>query len=219
MVLLRNSEGEPLIWWHTHTRKGTAGERVNYRGWLELPRNTMRFLPGIALEPGSIYSGSRSLELYWLHAGNYVRWRLWRNENVSRAHDWRDRGIDLDALIFGQARYTVEDVLELEYHLDMPEGRYPCRVKSYVAVWTHKRWKRPTMARRIELDFPVPVPMPGNSDSDYYDDDDAIRSVTIAADSIESALAYLRNDILTQRGGETWVPADGWELHKLQRQD
>ncbi|MHC5826003.1 MAG: hypothetical protein ACYT04_61670, partial [Nostoc sp.] len=79
----------------------------------------------------------------------------------------------------------------------------------YEATWKRPRNPFPIKLIKCELSPSIPIPIPGKGENSYDIDDDAIYGMTTAANSVDEAIAHLRDDVIETRkryGGDNWQP-------------
>jgi hypothetical protein len=166
-------------------------------------------------------SSSREREYGWkFHNGTL--WLLGgRSPDESSRDDpwWWEKTVNLKRLIFGRTRYTRESIEVGTALIQMPEGPYYATVELYEARWDSPR---PLLGRFVrqrvrsaEVELHEAIPIPGKGENSYDLDDDAIYSVSLAANTMEEAAAAVREDALSSRerygGSVLWQPQEAQE--------
>lgn len=156
------------------------------------------------------YDGGREVALRIERSG--VWWRLWASPHgwSRETPRWRDGHWDHRDALLGRMRYQREVLEEREILVPMPERAYPATATLTESTWTRQRFGWPcSRLARVEIEIPGGVPVPGKGENAWDCDEDAIHSITTAADSIPEGIAKLVQSALTTReryGGQAWSP-------------
>jgi len=125
--------------------------------------------------------------------------------------------IDWKSILFGKQTYQKDDLTELRGYIEMPEGKYWSTVKVFKSAWTRKRFAKPITMLRFDITPDIPIPEPGKGENSWDIDDDALYSITLAADSVDDALIKVAESVVrtrTKRAGANWKPSKGFEVRK-----
>lgn len=171
-------------------------------------------LPGVRWKNGDYDSGEREIRVA-IH-NSAVWWTLWVNGNGMRSSHWRDGCFHFDDFLLGREKYSEG---ESSFHgaaVEMPEGYYPASVRLFTSTWKRSRWPWAKSIRRAEIEVGGGIPIPGDGENDWDLDDDAILGGTYPVDTVDGALAAIRESAMRDRlrtGGENWQPGAGWPAH------
>jgi len=146
--------------------------------------------------------------------GGKIWFDLWSAENDSSHNKkWQEFNFAPLDFIFGHSRYSRLNELSEETKIIMPEGRYPATITIYTAVWSRPRWPFARRVERVEVEIPGGIPIPGKGESSWDVGDDAIVSVTVAAETREEAKRKVFGLVMDRRircAAADWQPAAGW---------
>lgn len=153
----------------------------------------------------------------------------WDGGDVSARLEWdhddscwppehgKEWSVNLTNMLLGRRQYHEGAVtLAGEYSLDMPEGRYRCKVQLREDSWSRPRWRTLRIKRAIvDVLTEGGVPVPGKGENSWDCDDDATFGMTCPAATVDEALSRLRESVLrtrARRAGPVWKPVDGWRV-------
>ncbi|MBM7598237.1 hypothetical protein JOC34_000594 [Virgibacillus halotolerans] len=140
-------------------------------------------------------------------------------DDMGYSEGWRGyhKMIDWKSILFGKQKFDKEELGEYGVYVDMPEGKYPAKVKMFKSTWTRKRFIKPIEMIRGDITPAIAIPIPGKGENAHDIGDDAIYSSTIPADSPQEAAEELAESVMETRrkyANESWVPRDGFEVNK-----
>lgn len=151
----------------------------------------------------------REIGVSWFDGSLWIS--LWNNPNKWNRRDpwWQHISIDVPRLLFGPFTYTSTRLEEGESVARYAEPTiYKVKWVKTLDVWKRPRWFAKRVIR-FHLDMEPPIPIPGKGESDWDLGEDAIWSLTLAADAVGEALHYLDRDVERIRrryGGTDWLP-------------
>jgi hypothetical protein len=137
-------------------------------------------------------------QILWIHRGQ----EFWDGS------PWAIHVVDR---LLGEAKYSTETLDSAVRLVEIEPGeRYNAKITLDASKWRRARWPFPRRGRyaKVEVLAPGGVPVPGNLDSDFYCGDDAIFSLSTAAETFAEAERKLRAAAMRDRekyGGEGWT--------------
>jgi|SRR6185437_1201621 len=142
------------------------------------------------------------------HDGS-VWWRAWADPNEwCSTPRWRDGSLSLDKLLRGEETVIRRPLACRTVQVPMPERSY-----DGVATFSEVRIERPRWLTKVFTDVKITmcdgdeIPIPGKGESSWDIDDDATRSFSAPASSIEDAIGQFVASTLKRRlkyGGKRW---------------
>lgn len=126
----------------------------------------------------------------WLEFAYSDGWQGKRGKQiVLHVKDW----------VTGRSRYSEETISEHEAAIDLPEGRYPVKVRLYKAYWKYPRWWTKTW-NRADIDMYTPIPIPASEFmQDMGLDQDHLHSITTTASTLDEAIEAAKASALRHR--------------------
>ncbi|MBD2201676.1 hypothetical protein H6G33_09985 [Calothrix sp. FACHB-1219] len=135
-------------------------------------------------------------ELFWI--------KLWHPDSQYGKRMWTIRWLDI---LLGNLVFQRSKVFDTAIAINLPESNYNARLLVEKNT-RYRRWglfKEEYLTYDVEIKEPGGIPMPGDSDSDYYDGDDAIyRRGGRLESTISEALEEIVSDIMTKRNKAGW---------------
>lgn len=137
---------------------------------------------------------------------------LWRNDEAWDNRSWRDEPIVIRPadILFGRRKHSERKLTVHEVNVTLPDGQFPAHIQMVLSEWKRPRWPFPLRIKRAHIELKKPIPIPGKGENSWDLDDDAIFSMTCAANSVEEAVAHLVQSALRDRrrygGSLDWKP-------------
>ena len=143
----------------------------------------------------------------------YICFDFHRDEN-GYSDSWRGIHwmLNWKEKIFGKWEYKCDVLDELKTFVEMPEGKYPVKIKIKNVSRGYKRAKK-TLTTEYEYDLEQEIPFP----SKWGSDDDGLFGGNLSASNLYEALIKIKDSALDtriKRGGVDWKPKNGWKVTK-----
>jgi hypothetical protein len=141
---------------------------------------------------------------------------IWRDDSGwTEQKKWQHISINWKRILFGRDRLTKTDLATEYLEVVLPEGRYKAKVNITQFKWTFKRFKKPLVIIRSDVQPEIPIPIPGKGENSWDIDDDAIYSFSTAISNPHYAAEALAKDVMEtrrKRAGYDWMPTEGFKV-------
>jgi hypothetical protein len=122
---------------------------------------------------------------------------------------WYHVSVDIPRLLLGRERYSDAVVKTERVEIPMPEKAYPATIEWHMQTWKRPRW--PFTVRRCSATVipDEPIPEPGKGENSYDCEEDAMHSISTAAETSWGAIGRTVEAVMRQRikyGGSAWRP-------------
>lgn len=129
--------------------------------------------------------------------------------------------LNVKELLLGEVTYEEIPLEVWDSVVRMPEGEYPCQVRTSKVRWTHSRAPFSPWYYRAMVDIPNGIPFAGKGENSWDCDDDALNSITFGVESEEpwgpreytNRAAVRVFETRLKRSSPHWTPNDGWPAH------
>lgn len=126
----------------------------------------------------------------------WAKWGEWCS-----ADPWWVRGLSFNIpdAVLGRAQFSRETLSEaIAIQIPMPEGVYKAAAKRERCTWKRPRWFAHSRTS-VSVDIPKGIPFAGKGENSWDCGDDGLFGYGVDGESIEKAIAYGVESVLTSR--------------------